>query len=378
MVTHADTEERNRRFTRLRQAMEREQLDALVVAGKGHWWTGRGYFRYLTDFHLWGHDGLILLPREETPALTLTSAAVAGMIGERGWITEVYGDPDIAPQIVAAAQAKGLARGRIGVVGQRFIIAQGTYQLLTDGLPDATFVNADRVFDRVRAVKSPLEIEQNRELWELARRAMARYVEALEPGRTQWEVSAEAIQVFAAGGGRDFLVFFNGRPPQNVPVALDDVLSYHMEVCGPSGHWCELTTTCAFREPTEREHRLMETELRALDEICRQATPGTRLSELSQTFERVLREDGWTLSEHQAPHYDFHSQGMDVIEWPNYGPLDTRQDTPVEEGMIFSYHPSRHVLPEVRSTGFNEDILITADGAEPVCPAWDMRWRVME
>ena len=56
----------------------REQLDALVIAGKGHWWTGRGYFRYLTAFHLWAYDGAFLFPLEQDPSLTLTGGAVAG------------------------------------------------------------------------------------------------------------------------------------------------------------------------------------------------------------------------------------------------------------------------------------------------------------
>jgi len=77
MATKADMAERDARFSKLRGAMAEAGLQALLVAGKGHWWTGRGYFRYLADFHLWGHDGLILMPLEGGPMLTLTSAAVA-------------------------------------------------------------------------------------------------------------------------------------------------------------------------------------------------------------------------------------------------------------------------------------------------------------
>ena len=43
-------EERDARLRRTREAMARDRLDALLVAGKGHWWTGRGYVRYLSDF----------------------------------------------------------------------------------------------------------------------------------------------------------------------------------------------------------------------------------------------------------------------------------------------------------------------------------------
>lgn len=379
MGTRAELAERDLRFRKVREAMEQDGLDVLVVAGKGHWWTGRGYFRYLTDFHLWGHDGLILFPLEGEPVLTLTSAAVARMIGERGWITDVHGDPDIAVKIVEAAKARGIAKGKIGIVGQRFIMAVGTYEILNNGLPNARLVNADHVLDRVRAVKSPLEIQQNRELWALAKAAMERFVRLLEPGKTQLELSAEAVKVLASGGARDYLIFFNNRPPKDAPVALDDILSYHMETCGPSGHWCELTVTCAFRDPTSLELKLMDTELRAYEEIRKMARPGVRISEISKTFDRVMLEEGWQTSDKQIPLYDVHSQGMDVIEWPVHGSLDTRNaEVVLEEGMVFSYHPSRQVLPEAGFTGINEDMLITANGGERLSGDWSLRWRVMK
>ena len=62
MVTIPGLEERDSRLARVRTAMAAASLDGLLVAGKGHWWTGRGYFRYFTDFHIWGHDGLIFIP----------------------------------------------------------------------------------------------------------------------------------------------------------------------------------------------------------------------------------------------------------------------------------------------------------------------------
>jgi Xaa-Pro aminopeptidase len=227
-------------------------------------------------------------------------------------------------------------------------------------------------------IKSELEVQQNRELWNLAKQAMNRFTEALEPGKTELALAAEAIKVLAAGGARDYLVFFNGDPPESTPAALEDVLTYHMETCGPSGHWCELTVNCAFRDPTDREQRLMDSELRALDEICRVARPGLQIGELSQTFERVLRQDGWELSAEQPSHYDFHGQGMDCIERPVYGPLDTRSQDCLEAGMILSYHPRRKVLPPVRSLGISDDILITEHGAERLSGDWDLRWRRCE
>jgi Xaa-Pro aminopeptidase len=107
-MTKADLNERNERIKRTREAMARNNLDALLVAGKGHWWTGRGYLRYFTDFHLWGHDGLYLLPLSGEPALTLSSPAVAARIAARGWVTDARGDVFLVPKIVDAIKEKSL------------------------------------------------------------------------------------------------------------------------------------------------------------------------------------------------------------------------------------------------------------------------------
>jgi Xaa-Pro aminopeptidase len=376
MGTKADLTERDMRYRRLREAMAADKLDALLLAGKGHWWTGRGYFRYLTDFHLWGHDGLILFPLAGEPMLTLTSAAVAHRIGARGWITDVKGDPDIAPAIVEEMKRRGLTEGRVGIAGYKFIMGVGTYNILTSGLPDVTFVDADMLVDRIRMVKSPLEIQQQRELWTVAKAAMARFEEALAPGHTEYELAAEAIKVAAAGGARDFLVFMGGGPPQPRPVKCEDILGYHMEMSGESGHWCELTVTTAFREPTALELKLMETELLAGQEIHKMAKPGVRISDMAKTFERVLVENGWQLTGEKGLHYDFHGQGLDAMEYPMFAPIDQRQDMVLEAGMTFSFHPRRNVAPTVRGTGINENIVITEHGAERLSGDWDMRWKV--
>lgn len=383
MSTTADLNERDRRLARIRAAMQEWQLDALLVAGKGHWWTGRGYFRYLTDFHIWGHDGLICIPREDSPFLSFSSAAVAERIGARGWITDVRGDVYIVPRMAEECTRRGLARSRIGVAGHQFILGAGTMAMLQDLMPDAEFVPADDLMNRVRATKSELELRQEFELWDLAKSAMERFVEVLEPGASQRELAAEACRVAWAGGARDILVFIGERPganepPQETPLKCDDIVRYHMEILGPGGHWCELTVNCAFRPLREEESKLMDSELLAFERIRTAAKPGARLSEMAAIFEETMREGGWQLGE-TPEHFDFHGQGMDTIEYPWYSASPgwgSSQDWPLEEGMVFSYHPRRNLLngPDW-STGINEDIYITTDGASTFSGDWSHRWR---
>jgi Xaa-Pro dipeptidase len=385
MATEATLAERDLRFQRIRTAMEAAGLDALVVAGKGHWWTGRGYFRYLTDFHLWGHDGLILLPLAGEPTLVLSSYAVAERIGRRGWITDTHGDVYLVPTLAGAIQEKGLARSRIGIAGYNWIMGAGLYEQLSERFPHVEWLDADDLLDRVRMIRSPLEIQQIRELWDLSKAAMERFVEVVEPGRSQRDLAAEASKLVLAGGGRDILVFMGEADdavdiPQEVPVRCDGLLRYHMEICGPSGHWSEITVNLAFREPSTLERKLMESELRAFEEIRRMAKPGARLSEMAATFERVLQEDGWQLGPPTNP-FDFHGQGMDTIERPWHAAAKgwgQSQDWPLEAGMTFSFHPHRKVEPKPGwGTGLNEDVLITENGIERFAGDWEHRWRMI-
>jgi len=386
--TAATLDERDARFGKTRAALQTAGLDALLVAGKGHWWTGRGYFRYFTDFHLWGHDGLLLLPVEQDPVLTLTSPAVASRIGAKGWVTDTRGDVYIVPEMVNAIREKGLQKARIGIAGLRFILSAGSYAELQARLPDVTWVDADDLIDRIRAVKSPLEQQQNRELWEVAKTAMTHF-ERIVPeakGMPQRELAAEITKQVWAAGARDILIFMGesagaSDPPDDTPMRCDDKVRFHLEICGVSGHWCEITVNCAFTPPSEPEIKLMDDELAAFAAVRDMAKPGVRLSDMARVFNEVLLTKGYNLGE-PTTHFHFHGQGMDTIERPWFAqtePWGQSQDWVLEAGMVFSYHPRRKVLPDnVWTTGINEDIVITENGAERFSGDWNHRWRMME
>ena len=385
VTTKATLAERDLRYQRLYEAMQAAGLDAMLVAGKGHWWTGRGYIRYLTDFHLWGHDGILLIPVHGEPALTLSSHAVAQLIARRGWISDAFGDIALVPRAVTFVKSRKLTSARIGVAGMRSIIGAGVLAELRTALPQVNFVDADQLIDQVRMIRSELEIKQITELWDLSKACMERFVEVITPGKSGLGLAAECSRVALEGGARDILAFISEQPgrvevPDDTLLRCDDITRYHMELCGPSGHWSEITVSCAYRAPTELEDRLMESELRAYAAIRAAARPGATLSQLAALFEQTLLADGWQLG--PAPrHFDFHGQGMDAIEAPWFAPepeWGASQSWPLEAGMTFSYHPNRDVRPLVPwGTGINEDILITPDGAKRFSGEWDLRWRRM-
>lgn len=383
MGTTATIAERDARFAAVRAAMAADGLDALIIGGKGHWWTGRGYIRYLTDFHFWGHDALILLPADGSPGIVVTSYAVADMVAARGWIDDAGGDVFLLPRLLGLVADRGLERSRIGTVGTPTIIAADLMRELTAALPHAHLVPADHILDGVRMTKSELEIRQNRELWTLARAAMERFAEIVQPGIPARELAAEATRVAMAGGARDALVLMGDRsdayaPPTPDPLRMDDLVRFHMEPCGESGHWCELTLTLAFREVREDEEQLMAAELEAREVVRRAARPGVTLGELARSYDDALRAADYEFGA-TTTHFDFHGQGLDVIESPWFAaeqPWGSIGDAALTAGTILSYHPRRNVVPGVAwSTGMSDDLLITDSGSEWLSGDWDHSWR---
>jgi Xaa-Pro aminopeptidase len=375
--------ERDDRLSRLRSRMAERGLDAMLLGSKGHWWTGRGAMRYLGDFHLWGHDAMILLPIEGDPAAAVTSPAVASMIARHGWIDDCRGDVLVVPAIAAATRDRGLERAHIGTYGWPWIVADGIARRVEEELPNARLEPADDVFEATRMVKSELEIEQNRALWELAQRCMERFVEVATAGVPQRELAAEAAREALAGGARDILLLMGDRsdlygPPTDAPLRCDDKVRFHMEICGESGHWCELTVTLAYRSATEDERRLMASELRAYEAVRAAARPDATLAELTALFEQTLHEDGWELGG-PTRHFDFHGQGHDVIEFPWFAaeqPWGGTRDTQLAAGTILSYHPRRDVDAEIGwYPGVSDNLLVTDRGGEWLSRDWSHDWR---
>jgi len=375
-----DLVERDMRYRKLLESMENNGLEAIVVAGHGSSFS-RGYIRYFSDVHLWAGDSLILIPVSAEPVQALVSYSGASR-PDKLWIEDFRKAPYPETEIVSAMKEKGIMKGKVGIVGWDKNMTLRAYETLKNSFPDVTFLKADHLADKVRSIKSLLELQQISELMQLSQKALDRFVEAVGPGVTQREAAAEADRVIRAGGSFDDLTLINeggfSGLPRDVALVCDDLVGFHLETCGESGHWSEINVVCAFREPTYLERKLMDCELRAYDEILKTARPGVTLGDMEDTFLDVIKSDGWALGE-PAWHYSFHGQGMDSIEWPFFTPmLLDNKTTILEEGMVFSYHPHRDTLPMVeRKPEIFDDIVVTSNGIQRLSSEWDLAWRIM-
>lgn len=380
MKLKPDFQERDIRYNRIRTAMKEQGLQALIVAASAGQFT-RGNIRYLADAHLWAGHGLILFPLESDPMYVQLSSASSG-VPDPLWIADYRRSPTLQRTVGEAMKEKSITKGKVGLVGYESIMTVGQGAEFVESSPHIEFVNADLLMDKVRAIKSPLEIAQLKDVWKVSVEALDNFAKNLQPGISQREAASAAASVFRrAGCWDDMNIIAEGSSkglPKDIPLKCNDLVSFHLEICGEYGQWSEVNTVCAFRDPSKEEQRLLSAELKAHQAICSAAKPGVTLEGLGKVFSEVIQQEGFVLAPPEWHHF-FHGQGLDAVEWPFYSDMGIdNKDAPLEAGMVLSYHPHRDTLPLIpnRPAVF-DGLIITNEGGERLNPDFNMSWRIM-
>ena len=187
-VSRGDVE---RRYRNVREALARDGLDAVVVAGSEY--TGfEGAVTYLSGFAIVHRYAYVVLPIEGEPSIVFPTEA--RFVGEHGstWI-----DDQVFVDRPGEWLADRLAGKRVGVYGLDYVMAVRDYRAL-DGR--AELVPWDVEFDLARAVKSDEELESVRESVRINTEGFWAFLEAYAPGRSAGEVMAAAERVFVERG----------------------------------------------------------------------------------------------------------------------------------------------------------------------------------
>ncbi|MGH3041356.1 MAG: aminopeptidase P family N-terminal domain-containing protein, partial [Gaiellaceae bacterium] len=181
----AVTADVERRYRNVREALARNDLDALVVAGSEY--TGfEGAVTYLSGFVIVHRYSYVLLPLEGEPAIVFPSEA--RYVGEHGttWIEEQqFVD---TPGVWLRDRARDRGWKRVGVYGLDFVMPVRDYRALADGGPEV--VPFDVEFDHARAVKSEEELASVRDSVRINTEGFWLFLQGFAPGRTEAEVLA--------------------------------------------------------------------------------------------------------------------------------------------------------------------------------------------
>lgn len=327
----------DRRYANIRARMEREGLDALIVCGNQY--AGfEGAVLYVSGFEIVHRYVYAVLPLVGEP--TLVFPREARWIGDKvkPWVKDQVW-PDIPGHWICE---RGQERGwrRVGVYGMNFIMAVRDYRELAHG--SFELVPFDFQFDMARAVKSEEELTEVRDAMDIILDGFWRLVAAYEPGKTEAEIMAPAVErFFARGAGpRMMNILLSGthgvaeasfKVPGHRVVAADDLLLYSLEVTGAGGYWVEFSRALIRGKLGGQTRAMAE----AYPQALQAAKKLMRAGELASNVHRVIAE---TFAQHgfALGHLSGHSIGATMIEHPAIG---AKSDVPLEENMIFSLHP---------------------------------------
>ena len=363
--------------TGVRKKMLMEGLDALVLLGNDiYWGMGMANLRYLVqvDAHL-GAQAIFPLTGDPVVwhGVVHMNRPTSMYHSVQEWVTDIRTGGGLPP-IVDELEKRGLARGRLGLVGVQFDDpgdadfssrrGEGTGK----ALPNATLVDASAILQEMRMVKSPEEIEMLRRAGKVARKVVDAMIATARPGVTDAAVYAEMIRTQIANGGEPniFNLFSSGpveHPPQEIWHLLhgcDQPLTPSMRPLQPGdlviaewhtkfgGYRChtEYTVYLGKRAPKELLH-IWDVSVECLEASKRALTAGRTIREAVAMIRKPAERAGLDFVE-----LGFHAMGTASPEFPTviyYEGFGSDRlngsaigDMVLEEGMCFGNNVDLH------------------------------------
>ncbi len=334
MVSSAEVERRNRN---IREAMARENLDALLVCGNEY--TGfEGAVRYLSGFEIVHRYVYVLVPLEGD--LRLIFPSEARWIGDKTkpWVREHIWADIPGKWIADFAASKNWKR--LGVYGLDAVMAVRDYRELQKG--SAELVSFDRPFDMARAVKSDEELAGIRHSMEIIEDGFWAMLEEYKAGKTEAEIMAPAVdRFFASGAGLQMMnIVLSGtngeaqahfKVPRDRKVSADDLLLYSLEIAGPEGYWVEFSRPLIQGEISATTKRMADVYPEALEAARVLMRDGEPIKNVHRAAVDIFAKQSFSLG-----HLSGHSIGMTMIEHPA---ISATSETLLRENMVFSFHP---------------------------------------
>jgi len=326
-----------RRYKNIRAAMQLENLDALIVCGNQY--AGfEGAIAYVSGFEIVHRYVYALIPLDGEP--TLVFPREARWIGDKAkpWVKD-HVWPDLPGQWLAD-RCREKSYKRVGIHGLNFVMAVRDYRELAQA--PIELVSFDTQFDLTRAVKSDEELAEVRDAMDIIVDGFWALVAAYEPGKTEAEIMAPAVQLFFARGAgpRMMNILLSGahgeaeaffKVPGTRKVAADDLLLYSLEITGAGGYWVEFSRPLIKGKLSPRSQKMADAYPESLEIARKLMRDGELASNVHRAVSDHFAKHGFALG-----HLSGHSIGATMIEFPAIG---AKCDAVLKENMIFSFHP---------------------------------------
>jgi Xaa-Pro aminopeptidase len=359
------------RCRRLRQLMTEARLDVMLV----HQPASVFYFSGNENLHVYDNE-CVVVPAEGEISLLVPQADLS-RAHLTSWVPRIFSfPPKGSPGGVLAQilEEQGLGRARIGVekrVARAACLSVHVYESLLAALPQASFVDASGLPERVKLLKSPQEVAYLRQAASFTDAGMRAALAAAAEGRTDNDVAAAAYQAMI-GAGSEFLSipaivnsgWYSGishSTHKRQRLNRGDVLFLELGGC------CQRYSSPCMRSatigpPTDDAKRLAEGCLAALGEMHAIMRPGTTFDEVSRAGARGVARAGSPV--HWGGDCGYPVGAGFPPHWGEYScQIALGDHTVLQPGMVFHQPIALRVVGKV-GVAFSETVLITDTGCE--------------
>ncbi len=263
--------------------------------------------------------------------------------------------------------SSGYGEARIGI--ERVFMPVSFFDELQAAMPKAEFVSCDDFFDRLRAVKTPEELELMAAGAKVMEQGCWNGFAAMKPGWTEkqaaeaihqacLDLGAQAVPTVLLGAGDGAKGFL---PPTDDTLDEGDYVRMDINIIYES-YWCDMGRMAVVGEPSEAQATSYANQRALNDSLVEMMRPGVLASEVFHHSRKVAAELGIELLD-QAFIGLGHAIGTNNSDFPKLNELD---HTPLEVGMVLNiepdlYGPDRELvhIEEMVVIGETESVRIT-------------------
>jgi Xaa-Pro dipeptidase len=376
MALHFEKAEFSQRKQRALEAMAATGIEALLVFKQEsmYWLCGYDSFGYcFFQCLVLRADGAMVLT---TRAPDLRQAQHTSILDDiRIWVDREGSDP--AQELRSLLAEKGLAGRRLGIEYESHGLTAANGRLLDAALDGfAELVDASRLIDRLRLVKSQAELTYVRTAARLADAALKVAIEETRAGADEGDILAAMHAVVFRGGGDypgNAFIIGSGRDALLVRYKtgrrrLDPRDQLTLEFAGVYRHYhaC-LMRTLLVGEATAR-HRAMHAACReALTAAEEQLQPGTAMGAVFDAQAAVLDRHG--MGAHRLNACGYSLGAVYPPSWMDWPMFFHGNPVALAPGMVFFLHMVLLDSEAGAAMTLGRTSLITDRGSEPLSAA---------
>jgi Xaa-Pro aminopeptidase len=335
--------EKERRWSLLRERLNREGLSALIVYGG----TQLGVpIHYLT--RVWGNkQNMVIFPTEGEPVLFVPSnTGITGelLVRQGCWIPEenIHSSPNLAADAAKFLREWKLDESRVGIDSFRFWPVF-EYQAFLELCPGVELVEAHRLFGEIRGPKSDEELAVMENAIRISDLAHYAFLAGLKPGITEKEAADKANEILDAHDIVDRIVLIHSRPEQAYPtrpgltlIEKPNPVTFSPEFTRNKGYGAQMIRAYWWEEPQGVYKRMFELWAEMRQMVLREFRPGVEITDAGQMIENLVDEWGFEcdklghavgLSYGDAPYITAGPHERDYMEWT------------ILAGEVYAVHP---------------------------------------